>query len=134
MKTRLFAIAALIAFAFTIQGCFNSAQYGTTAASYTPYPKWYGQPYAYAPYDPNGTYYYQPYQYPYPYYYEGYYDHDCGDVPCSGRPKYLQPPVEARAEPVKVPVQGKPESAPPASPEQHPRATTAPPSKSPASK
>ena len=104
MKTRLFATAALIAFAFIAQGCFNSTPaYDQSATAYTPYPKWYGQPYAYAPYDPNGTYYYQPYQYPYPYYYEGYYEHDCGDVPCDGRPTYFPPRIEAKAEPVKIP-------------------------------
>lgn len=107
MKSYLAAAAALALCALLLQGCFNSNSQDTLAG-YTPYPKWNGQPYAYAPYDPYGTYYYQPYQYPYPYYYEGYYEHDCGDVPCSGRPKYLMPPLEAKAEPVTLPAASSP--------------------------
>lgn len=127
MKTRLSAAVALIGFAFVVQGCFTSHPISNvSAATFTPYPKWYGQPYAYAPYDPNGTYYYQPYQYPYPYYYEGYYDHDCGEVPCRGRATYLlKPPLEAKAEPVMTPPEAKPQTAP----AQHPGATAAPRSK-----
>lgn len=128
MKIRL-AAAALVALALFIPGC-ASQQVSEDIAGYTPYPKWYGQPYAYAPYDPAGTYYYQPYQYPYPYYYEGYYDHDCGDVPCSGRLNYLPPAIEARAEPVKMPAEVKPQVAP----AQPRRATDAAPSKNSAPK
>jgi hypothetical protein len=124
MKTRLIAAAAIVAFALVLQGCSSQQASDASVAGYTPYPKWFGQPYSYAPYDPAGTYYFEPYQYPYPYYYSGYYDHDCGDVPCDDQRKYWHPALEARAEPVTIPQATAPASppaptaAPPASQKQ----------------
>jgi len=111
-QARLVATAAVIAFAISVAGCSGSA---SNSVSENPYPAWTG-PYAYAPYDPYGTYLYSPTAYPFPYNYEGYYPSDrvCEGGPCgqSSYPIPVHADAPAQAAQAAAPLAGGASSAP----------------------